>query len=86
MLVSVVLIQMIFKGWSVCRPIPILAVVSANQATHLTEEGVMIIAPLHVDLIPNMGINKRKQDKGSGKKPAPPIRAQKNVKGRGEGA
>ena len=45
------------------RPIPSLVVVSVNQATHLTEEDDMKFMPLHVDLIPNMGLNKQKQDK-----------------------
>ena len=35
-------------------------------AAHLTEEDVMKFAPLYVHLICNMGINKRKQDKGKG--------------------
>ena len=48
-------------------PIPSLAVLLAKQvAAHLTEEDVMKFAPLYVHLICNMGINKRKQDKGKG--------------------
>ena len=77
----VVLIQRIFRGWEMRRPIPSLVMLSVNQVAHLMNEDVMKFAPLHVNLIPNMGINKRKQDKGSGVKPPPLIHTQKKAMG-----
>ena len=75
---SVVLIQRIFQGWWVRCPILLLSVLAAWQAAHLKEEDAIRTAPHHVDLIPNMGRNKLKQDKGSGGRPAPPIHTQKD--------
>ena len=36
----------------------------------------MNVTPLHVNLMRNMGINKRKHDEGKGEKPPPLIQAQ----------
>ena len=56
-------------------------VVSQPDCTFLTEEDVMKFAQLHLNLIRNMAINKRKQDKRKGEKPPPLVRAQKKAKG-----
>ena len=66
---SAMLIQRIFRGWAVRRPIPSLVVLSANHAMHLANEDIMKFTLLHVGLIRIMGINKQKQDKGSSVKP-----------------